>query len=260
MNIFKQLIVSLYSPKDISTFRTQGIGKTILYVFFLTLFSLLPTIYFFSTTVVNDFKIIQNTIQNELPPFTIENSELTSEELAPITINQDDFTIMFDSTGTVTNEDARNTNNSIYILKNELIYTFAGQSQSLPYTFLEGTPLTKDNIMELTSTMESILPIFIPIVLVIIYLFSIVGKFIGVSFLALFGLILNNTLRKNLKYGQLWRLSAYSITLPTIFFMIMEILRTIVPNGFFIQWFVAIIMLVLVLKEIPTQSKDLENK
>ena len=42
MNIFKQLIVSLYSPKDIAKFHQQGIGKTILFVFFLTLISV-PT-------------------------------------------------------------------------------------------------------------------------------------------------------------------------------------------------------------------------
>ncbi|WP_428909128.1 DUF1189 domain-containing protein [Niallia sp. Krafla_26] len=254
MNIFKQLIVSLYSPKDISTFRNQGIGKTILYVFFLTFISLLPSFYFFSTTVVNDFQMMQTTVQNDLPSFTIENGELSSEEKAPITINKDDFTIMFDSTGTVTSDDAGNTNNSIYILKNEVIYTFAGQSQSLPYTVLEGINLTKEDVVELTSSMESFLPIFIPIVLVIIYLLSSVGKFIGVFFLALIGLILNNTLRRNLTYGRLWRLAAYSITLPTIFFMIMEALRTIVPSGFLIYWLVAIIMLVLVLKEIPSQE------
>ena len=37
MNVFKQLIVSLYSPKDISTFHHQKIGKTFLYVLILTL-------------------------------------------------------------------------------------------------------------------------------------------------------------------------------------------------------------------------------
>ncbi|WP_174881655.1 DUF1189 family protein, partial [Metabacillus niabensis] len=39
MNIFKQLFTSIYSPRTISTFRFQGIGKTILFVFILTLVS-----------------------------------------------------------------------------------------------------------------------------------------------------------------------------------------------------------------------------
>lgn len=250
MNIFKQLIVSIYSPKTISTFRKQGIGKTILYVFLLTLISLLPSFYLFSTTIINETEVLQETIHNDLPPFTIENGELVSEETAPITINKNDLTIMFDSTGAVTSEEARNTTNSVFILKNELIYTIAGQSQSMPYSVLTNMTITKDDLIELTSSMDSLLPIFLSIMGVVVYLFSTAGKLIGVSFLALIGLFMNNILRKDLKYGELWRLSAYSVTLPTIFFMIMEALRTIVPSGFFIYWFVAIIMLVLVMKEI----------
>ena len=59
MNVFKQLIVSLYSPKDISTFRHQKIGKTFLYVLILTLLSILPSIYHFSTSMVDGVDTIK---------------------------------------------------------------------------------------------------------------------------------------------------------------------------------------------------------
>ena len=65
LNIFKQLIVSLYSPKDISSFIKQGIGKTILYVLLLTLISLLPTFYLFNTSVINEIEDLQETLKNE---------------------------------------------------------------------------------------------------------------------------------------------------------------------------------------------------
>jgi len=259
MNIFKQLIVSLYSPKDISAFRQQGIGKTILYVFLLTLISLLPTLYFFSTTTINGVNILRDTIQNDLPAFTIENGELLSDKTAPVTINKNDLTILFDSTGTVNQEDARRTTNSIFFLKNELTYTIGGQSQSMPYSMFNNMTITKDDLLELTSSMDSFLPILLPIISVVIYLFSTISKFIGVSFLALIGLALKNMLGKEIKYGRLWRLSAYSVTLPTIFFMIMDSLQTIVPSGFFIYWFVSIIILILVLKEIPSSKMISES-
>src|SRR4051812_38339085 len=101
MNLFKQLIVSLYSPKDISTFRQQRVGKTILYVLILTLLSILPSIYHFNTAMVNGMDTIKETVQKNLPPFTIENGELFSEETVPLTINKSDFTFIFDSTGTI---------------------------------------------------------------------------------------------------------------------------------------------------------------
>lgn len=256
LNIFKQLIVSFYSPKDISSFLKQGIGKTILYVLLLTLISLLPTFYLFNSSVINEMENLQETLKNDLPSFTIENGELVSDETAPITINKSDLTVIFDSTGTITSDDARASSNSIHMLKDELVYTIAGQSQSFPYSLLSDT-LTKEDLTELTSSMESLLPIILPLTSVTIYLFSFISKCIGVSFLALIGLVLKNMVRSDLKYGQLWRLSAYSVTLPTIFFMIMEALKTFVPNGFFIYWLVAIIMLVLVIKE--TSSSEQKN-
>ena len=57
-----------------------------------------------------------------------------------------------------------------------------------------------------------------------------------------------------MQYRHLWRLSAYAVTLPTIFFTIMEALKTIVPGGFLIHWFVAVIMLMLTLKELNTEK------
>ncbi|CAG9619323.1 DUF1189 family protein [Sutcliffiella rhizosphaerae] len=57
MSIFLQLIKSLYSPKTMAAFRFQGIGKTILYVFFLVLVTSIPLFISFGT---NAFDILDN--------------------------------------------------------------------------------------------------------------------------------------------------------------------------------------------------------
>lgn len=256
MNILKQLIVSLYSPKDIATFHKQGIGKTILFVFFLTLISVLPSFYYFNTSIINGLNAIENTVQKDFPAFKIENGQLESEEAAPITINKDHFTIVFDSTGTIKQADAIQSNNSIFFLKNELVYSASGQVQSIPYSMLGNTTLTQQDLLDFFGTMDSVLPIMIPVTDVIIYIISAAMKFIEVSVLALFGLLFKNMVGNNkISYRYLWRLSAYSVTLPTIFFTIMESLQTIVPAGFVIHWFVAIMMLILSLKEIHSQKE-----
>ena len=72
--------------------------------------------------------------------------------------------------------------------------------------------------------------------------------------LSLIGLALKNIVSADLTYGKLWRLSAYSVTLPTIFFMIMEGIKAFVSNGF-LFWLVAIIMLVLVIKEFSSSQQ-----
>src|SRR3954447_10627812 len=161
MNIFKQLIVSLYSPKDISTFRQQGIGKTILYVFFLSLLSVLPSFYYFGTSITDGFQTLEETVQNDLPPFTIENGELMADEQAPITIDRNDFTIIFDSTGTIDQKDVSQSNNTIFFLKNQAVYSTAGQAQSMPYSTLGDVTITKDDLLSFITPIDSILPILI---------------------------------------------------------------------------------------------------
>ncbi len=257
MNVFKQLIVSLYSPKDISTFRQQRIGKTIFYVLILTLLSILPSIYHFNTSMVNGMDTIKETVQKDLPPFTIENGELFSEETVPLTINKSDFTFVFDSTGTINQAEINRANDTIFILKNELVYSASGVSQSMPYSMFGDVTITKDDLSSMLTSVDSILPITVPIVSLIVFLFSSIMKFIEVSILALFGLALKNILNKQSSYGPLWRMSAYSVTLPTLFFTIMDALKTVVPNGFFIHWLVALIMLLLSLKEIPSEKNHL---
>ena len=65
---------------------------------------------------------------------------------------------------------------------------------------------------------------------------------------------IENAQRKTLNYQQLWKLSAYSITLSTIFFTIMRALVITVPSEFLVNWFVNFIILFLVLKEIPRRK------
>ena len=254
MNIFKQLIVSLYSPKDIATFQRQGIGKTILYVFLLVLISVLPSVYYFNTSMTSGFETIKETVEKDLPSFTIENGELNSDETAPITVNKGNLTFIFDSTGTITKEAVTGSDNTIALLKNEWVYAAAGQAQSFAYTLMGTTTITDKDLSNFLSSMESMFPVMMPVTDVFMYLFSAALKFIEVSLLALFGLFLQSMVNKTVQYRYLWRLSAYCVTLPTIFFTIMESIKTIVPGGLLIHWFVAIIMLMLTLKEIITEK------
>lgn len=254
MNIFKQLFVSLYSPKDIAAFLHQGIGKTILYVFLLTLISVLPSFYYFNTAMTSGFETIKETFEKEIPSFTIEDGELTSDEKSPITINKGDLTFIFDSTGTVGQEEVARAGNTIALLKNEWVYAAAGQSQSIPYTMMGISTITDKDLLNLFSSMESMLPVMVPVTDAFMYIFSSAMKFIEVSILALFGLLLQNMVNKSIQYRHLWRLSAYCVTLPTIFFTIMESLQTVVPGGLLINWFVALIMLMLTLKELNMQK------
>lgn len=251
MNIFSQLFKSLYSPVDIAKFRFQGIGKTILYVFLLTLLSVIPTALYTSTGIMEAVSSSEDLIERKLPEFTIEDSALKSDLKEPKTINNGDFTIIFDSTGVIEEKDIVELDSTIAMLKHEVILSAGGQTNSIPYTIIGDEKMTKNDILKLLDDASSALPIVISLLLIAIYLFSAAAKFIEISILALFGLLLKNLANKNLQYRHLWRMSAYSVTLSTVFFTIMAFLKVTVPYGFIVNWFVSSMFLLLAIKEIP---------
>lgn len=251
MNIFKQLYKSIYSPKDIALFRFQGIGKTILYVFLLTLLSILPSVYYLSSAITTGIESARTVLKEQLPDFTIKNGQLTADTSVPITIDQDHFTIVLDPTGTVTADKLTDSENSFALLKNEFVLVAGGQTETYDYSMVQGMALTKKELIDVTDTLKGVKMIIIPVISFIIYFFSSASSFIEVSILALFGLALKNLAGRKLNYRQLWRMAAYSETLPTVFFTIMAALKTNVPDSFLINWFVAIIVLFLAIKEIP---------
>ncbi|MDQ0231628.1 DUF1189 domain-containing protein [Metabacillus malikii] len=256
MNVFKQFFTSIYSPKIISTFRSQGIGKTILFVFILSLLSILPSAIHFSNAMVVGLKGLDQTLKNELPAFSIENSKLHADINEPIEIKKDDFIIILDDTGSFGVEEIEAKNDAIGILDDRFVVSTAGRSQSYEYS-LFNLSLTKDDIITITEQLNQILPIMLAIVIVILYLVGSFFKFIEVTFLALFGSAFNNGLQRNLSFKQVWILSAYSTTLATVFFVIMDSFQIIVPNGFLLTWFVHLVVIFLVMKEIPASKKPL---
>jgi hypothetical protein len=66
--------------------------------------------------------------------------------------------------------------------------------------------------------------------------------------------VFKNAFAKPLSYGQLWRIAAYCLTLPTIFFTVMDIFQATVPLSMSLSWFIIFIMLILTLKEVPQEQ------
>jgi Protein of unknown function (DUF1189) len=252
MNIFKQFYLSLYSPKDIAKFRFQGIGKTILYVFFLTLISLLPSFIYFGQSISEGLESSLSTLQSEFPDFEIKNGNLHTDTTETIETRKNDFTLFFDGTGTMTEQDvAVQSTNGFALLKTQFVLVAQGSIQTYPYSMLESLVISKEDIEQFLISMKSMLFIFLPVIGLTTYVFNVGIEFIEISILAFIGLLFKNSTGRNITYRHLWRLVAYSVTLSTVFFTIMAFLKTNVVGGFMINWFVTFVILILSIREIP---------
>ncbi len=253
MNIIKQLGKSVYSPKDVALFRFQGIGKTIGYVFLLMFISTLITSISLGMNFLNWASITNTKIINDLPTFELKNGVLTSELKSPI-IKEDiesGFTFIFDTTGQVSASDVSKHPNAVGFLKKEAVLVSETDSQRLPYSSFGDLTLNKDTVVGFTDKLDSIVLVILPILFIFIYLFQSSLKFIGVSFLALIGIMVAKQMNRKLRYQNLWILSAYAVTIPTLFFAITDAIKITIPFAFLLYWATAIIVLYLIIKEIP---------
>ncbi|MGM0853147.1 MAG: DUF1189 domain-containing protein [Bacillota bacterium] len=251
MNVFQQLYKSIYSPKDIATFRFQGIGKTIRYVFLLALISILPVAIQFISFATSAIDNVRESVETEFPSFSIENGSLSSSDTEPITIEKDGMTIIFDSTGELQERNLDENENTIAFLKKNFVVINQGNVQSSSYSLFGSTTLSKDGLIDLLDSLIGMKWILLPVALFFLYLFTSGMMFLKITLFAIIGVTFANVLKRNVNYRQSFRMTAYSATVSTLFFTLMEMLQTYIPAAPILDWFVITVILYLVVKEIP---------
>jgi hypothetical protein len=249
--LIKSWLKSLHSPKDIAVKRFNTIGKTILYVFFLTLISIIPTSIYTSQDFYRAAHDFGEIVDTSLPTFQINEGILSSSETEPSIFVYNNTYILFDPTGKWSEAELEQYNQSIGFFKGEFSYHIAGNTQSLPYSMLNGIISSKDDLTQVVDTFLSILPILISLIILASYILSASIKFIEVSIIAFFGLSFSRLLNKDIPYRRLWFMSAYSITLAVTFLTIMDLLNIAVIFSYSVYWFVSLTMLYLAIREIP---------
>ncbi len=254
MNVFQQLYKSIYSPKDIAKFRFQGIGKTIRFVFLLALISILPVAVQFFSFATSAIDTLRESVEQDLPPFSIENGSLTPDQTKPITIEREGMTIVFDATGETKEKNLDEDVNTIAFLKQDFVIINQGYVQSSSYSLFGDTPLTKEGLLDILDSLNDLKWILIPVALFILYLFTSGMTFLKVTIFAIVGVTFGNILKRNLQYRQSFRITAYAATVSTLFFTLMELLQTYIPAAPILDWFVITVILYLVVKEIPQKK------
>ncbi|WP_096153379.1 MULTISPECIES: DUF1189 domain-containing protein [Bacillus] len=255
MNIFKQFIKSLYSPKDMATFRFQGIGKSILYVFFLVLLTSIPAFVFVGTGTYQIFNATKTVVDADVPNFIIEDGEFTAETDEPVFIEQDDVTIIIDPNNELTLSEINNYGDVIAIQQYELVFVMGGQEDFFNFADLQGFTLTRDDIVSFMDGLGSLMPIILTLILIVMYVAFSAVKFIQVTILGLVGLIIKNSLdRTNLKYRHTWILAAYAVTIPTILFTLTDLLGLYIPATGIISFAASIFVLYLIIKEVKVKK------
>ncbi|KPB05274.1 DUF1189 domain-containing protein [Bacillus sp. CHD6a] len=255
MTIFSQFIKSMYSPKAMASFRFQGIGKTILYVFFLVLISSIPMFITFGTSAVKLVNSTEEFLQDESPDFYIQNGEFFADIEAPFIVDEEGFAIILDPENELSLNEIYSYGDVVAIQSKEIIFKGAGQTDFIPLSDFQGTKVAKEDLLQFMDSVGSAFPIIITVLIVVGYLFFTATKFIQISILGMFGLLLKNMLkRNNLQYRHTWVLAAYAVTLPTLIFTILQASSLVLPYSSLISFAVSLFILYLIIKEVKIKK------
>ncbi|MBS4194693.1 DUF1189 family protein [Lederbergia citri] len=155
---------------------------------------------------------------------------------------------------------------SLYSFKDIAKLRFIGIGKTIKYTFflvlLYFLP-SLYNTLILKGDSSSLLPdfdagsiaIMLPIFIIFMFILNIGILFLKISILASVAILLAKLLKRKLPYRQSWRLTAFSITLPTLLFGLEPILSKPIPFGTFFDILISIIYIFISIKKIPRQKK-----
>ncbi|KFM99247.1 DUF1189 domain-containing protein [Bacillus clarus] len=254
MSIFTQLAKSVYSPKDMALFRFQKIGKTILYIMLLCLITTIPRTLLYGSLIQDGVTMVNQVIEKDIPDFKIENGELKADIDKPIEKEDGNSLFVFDPNATDVEKYQNKT--GLFVLKDKVISMGNGQIQTYSYNDLLGASLEKKDLQDFISLFDGIYPILMFVIGAFVYLFQLFITFVGITLLAFIGSAMSG--QRKLSYKQVWTLTAYSYTIPTLFFMIMDLLKINVPGSTFIYIVVTLIVLYLTIKEVPKPKEKQE--
>lgn len=258
MTFFQKFYKSLYSFKTYNYFLTENLGKGILYLLILVLFTttLTSIALFFK---VNNFKHqLDDMISTELGDFSITNGILTINKEMPINYSNTDIGInqlIIIDTEDLTDISVLNDADEGFILFSDRFYVKSDSTpmiQEILYSEIFTSDINSANLIDFISP-------FITLIVVIMIIFSPIVSFIG-KILSLFivmgvgGLIISSILKVKLSYSKLCTLGSYALTLPILLNTVYNLIDISIPGFFIIYYGIGLLYLFFGIKSISEET------
>lgn len=243
MNIFKEMLLSIYSYKSYSEFLKNRPSKVFLFGIVLMLFYFLfymPLPFAFSQLMDQTYA---EAVEENIPDFELKNGYLWMEE--PFEYEDGAMYVCIDTDPDYLFYNADEIGEYLYdysqviLMDSEkLIQKNNGMIRELYFSDL-GIELSKQTLLDLAPFIY----LMIGIVSVISYVFMTAVFFFGVLFVALIGMIVASCMNYKLTFGELYLLGIYARTLPLIIKTIVRFLSFNIPFFFIINFGISILII-----------------
>lgn len=257
MNIFKEMILSIYSYKSYQQFLKNKKSKVFAFGVMLML------AYFTITTVAPFMKFVivdggmTAFLEENIPEFELKNGYLWAEESIEysdynsyVYINTDPEYFLYSAEEMT--EYLRNYSQVILMDSEKVIVKDDGMVNELYFADLE-MDISKENVMEIVPYLYMILIA----AMILMYLFGTAAFFFGVLFVALMGMIAASCMKYNLTFGQLYLLGIYSRTLPLLIKAVLSLLSINFFAFVFINFGISVAIIVCVIRKMKEAQLQL---
>lgn len=236
-------------------FLVQGLGKSILYIFLVTLiFSTitnLNTINKFISETAN----IQTYFTKNAPKFELKNGLFTIDSTEPIYYKNDGQTLIVDTTGKTNKSIVESYSDAIYVDSNGIIIKQNYKTvQVMKFSDIPELNLTNIIVQRMLELSKIIVPvillIFNPIISFIANLIS------GFLILAPICLYMSSFMNVKLNYSKVCILSFYAMTLPLLLEALLNISGIALPEFYIVFYLITLIYCGLAIKELKNTDKS----
>lgn len=252
MSFWNWLIKSLYNKKVIAYSRFRPITSTIWHVLFVVLIASIPFLISMNLAAVAGVNQLQETMDQDLPPFSIKNGILYSDDPSPFLSERDGSFILIDPTNSYSEDELMKSQNGLALLYDKALLFDNGHIQSIPYLILGSEELSRDGVIKRLHDLQGFLPILLAVVTIFMYLGILGVVFLGITFLSFLGLPLRGA-RKMIGYRHLWVMTAHALTLPVISLYWIDTFFLKVPITIFL--IATYVLLLFGVKAIPIPKK-----
>ena len=239
-------------------FLVQGLRKSILYIFLVTLIfstlSNLNTIDKFNSEISN----IQSTFIHSAPNFELKNGAFSIDSDEPIYYKHDGEQLVVDTSGKTDKSILDYYNDCIYINSDELIIRQNYNTlQTLKFSNFTELNLTNETILDTMSILKIVFPLillfFNPLLAFLLNLIS------GFLILGPLCLSISSMIGVKLNYSKACTLSFYAMTLPLLLESLLDISGIAFPEFFGIFYVISLIYCGLAIKKIKNIDKSTLN-
>lgn len=254
MNIFLQMAQSLYSPKMISRFRFHSMGRAIGYAFLIIfLFSIPQYVMIYVATNVFS-KEVTHTLEYIGDLKIVDgNLETTSQE--SFIDEKDGNTIAFFPKETELPVNISEPKYGVVILKDHFIIYEQGKSRSFSYDTLPAT-ITSQDIKSFFNHSMGLVYLLVTLLIIFMYLLSTFNHFIFITIFSFFGYLLSKITHRNINGKQIWILTTFALTLPTLLSSILPYFGVRSVVLFIIYIMISLVMVSLSVLSLPKPKKQ----